>query len=777
MKSRFNLVKLHKIGAYLMVLIAFATLATGTAFSPIVSGVAVLIGVFSWFWEEPRVNPARFGTFWTLLTVGAIAAAGFGIFLSPMPGVEVAVHFVLYLTLAKFFQRARLDDYLQIFALSFLLLAAGTAFNEDVLFGALFAAYVIVGVITFAMHHLRVELQDARERGAQPSRGLFGGQYLGVLGGLSLTIFLSSVAFFFLFPRLGFGYFVKKERQSAAATGFSETVDLGSHGTIQSDQKVFMRVTFENDPPPKNLQYWRGISFDAYDGNRWTSSLNTKSPIVPNADFRYPVLDFDNPKEVETQLFRQRIYIEPSNTQVVFGLPRLASIQLADKNQVIPTWMSNLGFKRSPNGDVRFAQPHEVGYQYTAFSLLARPTASELNTIDTEELTRQMHPKHRKLYLQTPDVSQKTKDLAAQITKDAKTPFEKVLAVERYLKANYTYTTTLRDPGEEAPLEAFLHTHKRGHCEFFATAMSILLRTQGVYTRNVNGFLGGEWNSYDDYLAVRNADAHSWTEVWFGPYGWIHFDPTPSAEVFAAVQAQTPWYAELAKVYDSLRFQWFKYVIEYDLQTQVDLLRQLTQALGADPEAAKPSNFAYTLRDLLLSLRGNGWRSLVWMLLAFAGALALRLRGRPRFEWQDGATIIVQIGGLTAVLWTWRPEASAMVFGIGLTVPAALDAVALFQRLREGRTKKVDLSALSKVYLQLKDILASGGLPVAKHTGPDEVLRLLNRSQLPLKPAISRVVTLYMEARFGGRFLTKDAFRRLKSDVKKIEEAINRRAA
>ena len=59
--------------------------------------------------------------------------------------------------------------------------------------------------------------------------------------------------------------------------------------------------------------------------------------------------------------------------------------------------------------------------------------------------------------------------------------------------------------------------------------MAILLRAAGVPTRNVNGFLGGEWNEYGGYIAVRGGDAHSWVEVWFEGVGWVTFDPTPAA--------------------------------------------------------------------------------------------------------------------------------------------------------------------------------------------------------------------------------------------------------
>jgi len=115
----------------------------------------------------------------------------------------------------------------------------------------------------------------------------------------------------------------------------------------------------------------------------------------------------------------------------------------------------------------------------------------------------------------------------------------------------------MESPGDVEPIHFFLFSRKRGHCEYFSSAMAIMLREVGVPTRNVNGFLGGEWNEYNDYIAVRAGDAHSWVEVYVRGVGWVTFDPTPSASIDRLGRGGSGVSDRRRRQMDSLRFQWF----------------------------------------------------------------------------------------------------------------------------------------------------------------------------------------------------------------------------
>lgn len=144
--------------------------------------------------------------------------------------------------------------------------------------------------------------------------------------------------------------------------------------------------------------------------------------------------------------------------------------------------------------------------------------------------------------------------------------------MEAYLLQNYRYSLELRRDPRFEPIEDFLFEQKSGNCEYFAASMAVLLRSVGVPARVVNGFQKGEWNEFGGYYAVRQRDAHSWVEVYVGPFGWLTFDPSPRAGFEAEGQASLGF---LARYLDSLRMRWNRYIIDYNLGDQILLARAL----------------------------------------------------------------------------------------------------------------------------------------------------------------------------------------------------------
>jgi len=128
---------------------------------------------------------------------------------------------------------------------------------------------------------------------------------------------------------------------------------------------------------------------------------------------------------------------------------------------------------------------------------------------------------------------QRVRDLAGQIVNtlpaNERDPYNIAATTERYLRssANFTYATVVDDPPAKADVaDYFLFTSKRGYCEYYATAMAVLLRADGLPTRVVNGYLPGARQPDGRFLS-RESQAHAWVEVYFPRYGWIMFDPTP----------------------------------------------------------------------------------------------------------------------------------------------------------------------------------------------------------------------------------------------------------
>lgn len=127
--------------------------------------------------------------------------------------------------------------------------------------------------------------------------------------------------------------------------------------------------------------------------------------------------------------------------------------------------------------------------------------------------------------------------LAEEIFADAETPLEKIRAVERYFRENFQYHLGIEVPPGEDPLLYFLREKPPAHCEYFASAATLLLRSAGVPARYVTGLVPGEWNPSGKYWAARNRDAHAWVEAYAEPKGWVTVEATPSVGV---PSAETP---------------------------------------------------------------------------------------------------------------------------------------------------------------------------------------------------------------------------------------------
>ena len=169
-------------------------------------------------------------------------------------------------------------------------------------------------------------------------------------------------------------------------------------------------------------------------------------------------------------------------------------------------------------------------------------------------------------------------DLFRSIPLAGETPYDKVVGVLGFLEKNYRYTVNVQDAGVSSPLRFFFLERKRGHCEYFSTALIVALRFLGVPARQVVGFRGGEYNPIGNYLAVRQNQAHSWAEVYFPKYGWLRFDPSPPDSVDAA--ARSEFVKSFFQMTDYLRLRWNKYIVEYDLRAQASAIESIGKMLS-----------------------------------------------------------------------------------------------------------------------------------------------------------------------------------------------------
>jgi hypothetical protein len=153
----------------------------------------------------------------------------------------------------------------------------------------------------------------------------------------------------------------------------------------------------------------------------------------------------------------------------------------------------------------------------------------------------------------------------------------KARAIEDHLRHDFAYDLHSPSGGKPQPVDHFLFESKRGHCAFFSTAMAVMLRVIGIPSRNVTGFVGGTWNRFGRYYAVREGDAHSWVEAYIDEPlvpSWRTFDPTPAG---GAQPLEPPGgvYYYLRDFVEALSQRWNTYVIGYDLRKQVRLFDEM----------------------------------------------------------------------------------------------------------------------------------------------------------------------------------------------------------
>jgi hypothetical protein len=161
--------------------------------------------------------------------------------------------------------------------------------------------------------------------------------------------------------------------------------------------------------------------------------------------------------------------------------------------------------------------------------------------------------------------------MAAGATND----LERARAVERHLRTDYGYTLELPEREVADPLAHFLFTRRKGHCEYFASAMAVMLRTMGIPTRMATGFQSGIYNPLTELWLVRSSDAHTWVEAWIPGHGWSSFDPTPPD-----LSAHFTLATKLSLYLDAASTFWQDWVVSYDPSRQGTLADKLEQGAG-----------------------------------------------------------------------------------------------------------------------------------------------------------------------------------------------------
>src|SRR5262245_60421294 len=475
--------------------------------------------------------------------------------------------------------------------LSFLLLAAAASATFSAGLLVIFASYVVLATWMLMLQHVLAE--DERAGGREGGRSARAVARMGIAAALSTFAIAGTV--FFVIPRIGQATWPFRSEASRLVSGFSDRVDLGAFGDIESDQSVVMRVYIGDevrDPEALPNLRWRGVALDRFDGRVWTASHADRRVLrrFPGESFLVAVPRGRGP------LVRQEIYLDPIGTDIVFAAPRALRLDV----QAGAVIVDDMGAIAVPAPGARL--------HYGVLSQLeAPPPPGRL----APGPPRPLDPDDQQRYLELPPLSPRIAGLAREVTRGSRDSYEAAGRLTRFLAANYGYTASKRETPLD-PLQEFLFGARAGNCEYFSAALAVMLRAIDIPARVVGGFQRGEWNHYGRYFMVRLSDAHAWVEAYVGGLGWVTFDPSPRAGWEAG------WRAGALSLYlDAARMRWYRYVVNWSLDDQRDMVSTVQRR-------------AHDFRLALVWPRD--WRSKPWLtglgLTLVAGGLAwIFLRG------------------------------------------------------------------------------------------------------------------------------------------------------
>jgi hypothetical protein len=614
------------------VVIACATVAMGGGVRWFSLAIAAALALWAFARPLPDAPSRRAQRLWTLGVFVALALSIARAFLR-VEFLDAGVDFLLLLVVQRLFNRQGAREHMQLMLLGALFMVIGAVINTGLNYPPLFVAYLLVTTMALLVNHLMAEgerlgprvMHEVAREGVRRRRELW-----RAAAGVALLTGMGALVTFLVFPRFGVGVFLRGDFARSMRTGFASEVRLGVFGTVKDDATVVMHLSpiTEVEAEPRLTWHLRGSSFDRYEDGLWSQSRRGES-IGMRRFYGYQIFAPEGASLVErhpdrsatqragrvvprareiggfarsTETLRVRVILDDIGTELLFAASEPLGVRLTRRG-ALERRMRVMG---AYNRQMRLTYKPPGPVQYEFVSRIGAPSRDELLSVGNPRVPRL----GLGAYLQRSDqLSPEITALAQRVTEGADTRIEKVEAVIEYLQT-FGYTLELRaSPRVEAgadPIEGFLFDTKEGHCEYFATAMAVLLREVGVPVRNVNGYYGAHRNQFGDFYVVRQADAHSWVEVNFGPLGWVTFDPTPPSGRLAGDDA--PLWPAAAQMLDVIRSAYLNYVIDYNLGKQIAILEGLGLRRGG---GAPPVP----------------WRQRSWLLhLGWLVALAVLLR-------------------------------------------------------------------------------------------------------------------------------------------------------
>jgi hypothetical protein len=715
--------------SYMVALCGLFSLFFSGGIGVFILSLFILITVLAWFIEDSKWQISERMGVVLIITVIPLFYLDWKFQITGFGSKEILAagglaRLILFLSAIKLLQKKSDRDWIFIYIISFfeILLAAGLSISPLYLVSLIsYLLFTTSAIIAFeirktsrsVLEKQNLNLKKESDSSTSSNPSLI--RLPLVATALLLLITLFAVPLFFSLPRVGGAGIGSDLSNSTKVTGFSDSVTLGDIGRLQQNDKIVMRVRIDkNDNPNLNRMLWRGIALDTFNNKTWGKSKGKyKEPYV-KVDSGYFKLDFAS---TDAKATIQTVYLEPLNTDIIFSLSKPLSVQG--------------GFQIINKDSEGAISGIRNGFERISYSVLSDTSTPSITLLQKD---KSKYDEKYQRYLQLPTVlDSRIKSLAESIIKNssARNKYEKASALEKYLQNEFGYTLELKASGDE-PLADFLFNVREGHCEYFATAMAVMLRTQGIATRVVNGFQQGEYNQTADVYVVRQKNAHSWVEVYFPETdSWIPFDPTPFAGQFSE-NPDTSFYGSINSYFEAFETFWIQYFVAYDNQEQQSLFRSFKDGL-TDYKSSATSWLTSIQAELKLwweDVRGD--QGLQASLFAIGYGIAY---------------LLAAVLGVVLLIWIVRKIISLRIWkNIGNWIRRTDEAARII-----------------KFYERMQVVLATKGLKREPHQTPLEFAFSVDI------PEVIKITEKYNQVRFGEKILSKEEAEEIENWLSSLE--------
>jgi transglutaminase-like putative cysteine protease len=612
--------------------------------------------------------------------------------------VRPVIHLALFAVGVKLFAlRQERDKWHVVIGVFFLFLAAmGTSVHPSIILYLLaFLALATALLARFAYYSVLARFGYRREEPVRAPLRAF-------VVGATVAAILVGAPLFALLPRIRTPYIMVRGAGTGTivgAAGFSDEITLDSIGSTRIGRQVMMRMRFSPQERPRREIRIKADTYDRYDGRTWRANAN-REPLAPEPGGSFRFASGRPTQQAEIWLLPWRSPSVPLPVQAVAMRLREPAVS-RDRGGAVALY-------RQPAATLRYD-----------VDLADEPALDGLPVPDLADADESSLDRRAV----TPAIA----DLAARVMGQG-TALERAQRLERHLATSYAYTTDFVGRAGQLALEDFLFRTRAGHCEFFATAMVVMLRSQGIPARFVTGFLGGEENAFEGYYVVRQSNAHAWVEAWLPEGGWQVFDPTPATGRPGAAERDLPLL--LSEVWDYVLFRWDRYVLTFGFYDQVQLLLQARSA----------------------------WLSF-WKIFQ-------RNQGTPDLPAQRTEELPGEGGLSTNEGWSW--EGWKLPLAAALAVVALAAVAALWWQRRHRRR------SATESYRKLRERFERSGLAVPGSMPPLQLVRTAGRRFPEVATPTSRLVDLYLRESFASETLDETQLGTAAASLREVEQVLRK---